>query len=392
MRWWIVVLLFTTRVGLGFQFQTLGSVSGDVARAFGFDYATIGSLIGAFMLPGLVLSLPAGLAGRYLSDRVLVSVGLGFVALGGAIAAGADGYLGLGAGRMVCGIGFVISTIYFAKMVADWFAGKELATAMGAVVMSWPVGIAMGQIGHEWIAATISWRTAFVVASLYCAAAAIAIAFLYRSPEAARPAAPATNVAFLTRRETALTLVSALVWALFNAAYVVYLSFAPLTLVASGYEPLAAAAVISLASWIMIGSGAICGQIADRTRRPDAVLYVCMLAAAGSLALLSETELAVALSLVFGLVGMAPAGVIMALSGEAMDPKRRAFGMGVFFSIYFVVVAPAPAIAGWIYDRTGDPYHAIIFAIALFGLTAVANAAFRILQRATHPMASSAAT
>ncbi len=46
-----------------------------------------------------------------------------------------------------------------------------------------------------------------------------------------------------------------------------------------------------------------------------------------SLALLGETHLAVLLSLAFGLIGMAPAGVIMALTGEdighAITDQRR---------------------------------------------------------------------
>jgi hypothetical protein len=52
-------------------------------------------------------------------------------------------------------------------------------------------------------------------------------------------------------------------------------------------------------------------------------------------------SLAVVLSLAFGLLGMASAGVIMALTSEAMSPQRRAFGMGVFFSFYFVLMTAA---------------------------------------------------
>jgi cyanate permease len=171
------------------------------------------------------------------------------------------------------------------------------------------------------------------------------------------------------------------VWALFNAGYVVYLSFAPRLLMAGGYGAVEAAATISLASWVMIVSGAACGQIADRTRNPDMVLYLCMMVAMGSLLLLPHTSFAIALSLAFGLVGMAPAGVIMALTGEAMSANRRAFGMGVFFSSYFVIVAPAPAIAGWLYDHSRNSYWPILFAVVLFGMTAAANLAFRRTQK-----------
>ena len=61
--------------------------------------------------------------------------------------------------------------------------------------------------------------------------------------------------------------------------------------------------------------------------------------------------------------------------------SNSAFGMGVFLSAYYVVTAPAPAIAGWLFDRLGDPYVPILFAIAMFGLTLAANFAFRFAQR-----------
>ena len=83
----------------------------------------------------------------------------------------------------------------------------------------------------------------------------------------------------------------------------------------------------------------------------------------------------------FGLMGMAPAGVIMALTADAIKPENRAVGMGVFFSVYFLVQAPAPAIAGWLYDQTADAFWPILFAISLFFCTAVANFVFRLVQK-----------
>ncbi len=140
-----------------------------------------------------------------------------------------------------------------------------------------------------------------------------------------------------------LTLLAATVWGLYNAGYIVYLSFAPRVLMAGGYGPAQAAAIISLASWVMILSGPIGGRLADRSGRGALMLYVCTAVGIASLLLLQHTALAVLLSLLFGLFGGAPAGVIMALTGEAMAPQRRAFGMGVFFSFYFVLHDTGPA-------------------------------------------------
>jgi len=380
MRWAVLGLLFVARIGLGFQFQTMGSVSSEVVEDLGLNYAEIGSLIGLFMVPGMFLAFPAGLAGRFISDRFIVGLGLLTLGAGGGLASIAESYELLAAARLICGAGFVFSTIFFTKIVADLFAGKELATAMSALVMSWPFGIAMGQIGHGWLAANYNWQWAFVVASAYCVISALLVMTFCRGA----PGAVKQTGGFrftLSRNEIFLTVVASFVWALFNAGYVVYLSFAPAVLVAGGHNMVSALSVISLASWLMIFSGIVCGVIADRSGKADLVLYVCMAAAIVALLILFVTPLAIPSSLLFGLMGMAPAGVIMALSAQAMKPGNRAVGMGLFFTIYFLVQAPAPAIAGWLYDLSTDELWPMLFAATLFLFTAIANFTFGIAKK-----------
>lgn len=380
MRWKILALLFFARIGLGFQFQTMGSVSSKVATELGLNYTEIGSLIGLFMLPGMFLAIPAGFAGRFMSDRFIVGLGLLILGAGGGLASLAESFALLGAGRIICGVGFVLSNIFFAKIIADWFDGKEMASAMSILVMAWPFGIAMGQIGHGWLAVSFDWRLAFVVASIYCIISGVLVTvFCREAPAAIKP--KGSYKFSLSRNEVLLTLIASVVWGLFNAGYVVYLSFAPRVLEAGGYNTVSALGVISIASWIMIFSGAVCGQIADRTGKPDVVLYVCMAAAVLALAILLIIPFAIPSSLLFGLLGMAPAGVIMALTASAMKPENRAVGMGLFFTGYFVIQVPAPTIAGWLFDKTSDAFWPITFAIILFAGTALANACFRIAQR-----------
>ncbi len=379
-RWSVLALLFACRASLGFQFQTLGSTADPLVAQFGFGYTQVGTLIGLFMLPGLLLSVPAGWAGRYASDRSLVTAGLLLMALGGGVAALAQGVGQLALARLVTGAGFVFSTVYFTKMVVDWFAGLELATALGILVMSWPFGIAAGQVGHAWLAATFNWRAAFIAASACSVAAAALVWWAYRpAPAIAAPAGPAATG--LSRDEWLLTLVAAATWGLFNAGYVIYLSFAPKVLVAEGMDATQAATVISLASWVMIFSVTLVGRIADRTGRHATVLCVCLAVGAASLLLLRHGDWAVALSLVFGLIGAAPAGIVMSLTAQSMAPQRRALGMGVFFSFYFVIMTVAPPVAGWLFDQTGQAFSAIVLAAGLFLATGVCHVGFGALKR-----------
>jgi MFS family permease len=379
-RWSILAVLFAVRATMAFQFQSVAAVAPLLGHDFGVSLADIGILIGLYFAPGAVIALPGGTIGRRFGDKTTVLAGLVLMLVGGLVMTFATTWNGQIVGRLVSGTGGVLLNVQMTKMVTDWFAGREIATAMAILVMSWPFGIAMGQIGHAWLATAVGWQWAFAAASLYCLVGAGLVMAAYRPP----PPAAATSTAITTgllRREWILVVVAALVWGFFNAAYIVYLSFASRVLVAGGYGPFEAAAVISLASWVMIISATVCGQIADRTGKSDAILYTCLVVAMLSLALLPQTRFAIPLTLAFGLIGMAPAGLIMALTGQAMAPERRAFGMGIFFSIFFLFTAPTPTIAGWLYDLSGDPFWPILFAVAMFALTMVANFGFRVAQR-----------
>ena len=384
MRWRILGLLFAARVGLGLQFQTMGAVGGKLSDAFGLENAQIGLMIGLFMAPGLFMALPAGFSGRFASDRTLAGLGLLFLALGGAVTSLADGPGVIGLGRVLAGAGFLFATLYFTKMVADWFEGREIATAMSILVMSWPFGIAMGQVGHTWLAGLFGWRAPFAVASVYCLLAALAVFTLYRAPHDLRVPV-AGRIRGLLPREWGLILCAGIAWGVFNAGYVVYLSFGPAMLEAQGMTLLAAASVISVGSWLMIVSGAICGQIADRFGHREVILAVCMSGAVLSLMLLGRPGAGLAASLIFGLVGMAPAGVIIALAGQAVAPDRRALGMGVFFTVYYAIMAASPPIAGWILDRTGAPDDAILFGVVLFALVVPVAVLFQVLKTRARP-------
>ena len=107
--------------------------------------------------------------------------------------------------------------------------------------MSWPFGIAMGQVGHGWLEATQGWRAPFIAASLYCLAGAIAVLVAYRPPRGADGGRCGTVGPSHVARMDGSPSSPPLAWATFNAGYVIYLSFAPRVLVAGGFGAFEAA-------------------------------------------------------------------------------------------------------------------------------------------------------
>ena len=110
---------------------------------FGVGLADIGFLIGLYFTPGVALSLPGGAIGQKFGDKAHGARG----AVADADRRSCDGvfeFLELQfAGRLIAGAGGVLLNVQMTKMVADWFAGKEIATAMAIFVNSWPAGVAL---------------------------------------------------------------------------------------------------------------------------------------------------------------------------------------------------------------------------------------------------------
>lgn len=381
MRWKILLLLFITRLSLGIQFQTMASTGDYIFFDLGLSFTAIGTLIGLFMLPGMFLALPAGLLGRYVSDRLLTSIGLVLLGLGGLIIAFGSTYDQLALGRLCCGAGFVVTNIYFTKMTADWFTSNELGTAISALVMSYPAGIALGQIGYEWLAEAHGWQSAFFIASAYCFLAGGAVMALYRSPSTVGLPQAGGKLTVLTLNEFILTTLASLAWGFLNAGYVVYLSFGPKALITRGVGALEAATIVSLASWVMIFSGIFVGYVADRIGRNIILIYLGVAVGVGAILLTSQPGYAILASLALGIFGFGPGGLVMALSNSAMAPARRAFGMGYFFSLYFLMVSLAPMIAGWLFERTNDAFTPLVFGAGTFAMIIPTVFVFALVRR-----------
>ena len=145
-RWVILAVLFLARLTMAFQFQSVAALSPLLVEDFGVGLADIGFLIGLYFAPGIVFALPGGAIAARFGDKRVVGLGMVLMLAGGAMIAMTESWNVLTVGRLVVGVGGVILNVVTTKMVVDWFAGKELSTAMAIFINSWPVGIALALV------------------------------------------------------------------------------------------------------------------------------------------------------------------------------------------------------------------------------------------------------
>lgn len=378
-HWRALAVLTFARVSMGFQFQSLASAALPLTREMGLAYADIGFLIGLYMLPGVVLAIPGGALGRWFGDKRAVLFGLGLMIAGGVLQAVAPAYGVLLAGRLVAGIGGVILNVVMTKMVADWFAGRQIVLAMAVFVNSYPVGVGLALLSLSGLAASQGWRTAIGVTPVIASIAFLTVAFAYRSHDNDRPRLATTGRrAPIPTADAVMALLAGALWGLFNGAIVIMLGFAPLLLISRGAAS-GASGLVAMSVWLFAVSIPLGGVVAERWGRPGTLLVVGLVGSAISqMALPFGPPLP--LLILTGIAAGLPVGVIMSLCSRVLRPEHRAVGMGLFYTCMYLGHAGVPPVAGWLRDISGSPAAPVMFEGALYLVMVPLYGAFRLLH------------
>jgi predicted MFS family arabinose efflux permease len=381
-RWFMLALLFLARTAMGLQFQTVGSVGPILVDALAVEYAAIGTLIGLYLLPGVFMALPGGLIGGRFGAKHGVVAGLALMVIGGVIMGASAWFPVVALGRLLSGTGAVLMNVLLTKMVADWFMGREIATAMALLVTSWPVGIALGLVGFVPLATWLGWPAVMHLSALASLPCLLAVAVFYRDPPNAGAVPQAKLELKLSAREWALVSAAGLVWATYNVGYILLISFLPGHLARHGYGLTEANALVSWLGWCLIVFVPVGGHLADRLGRPNLVMAAGFVVAGFGAAILASNAFAVIPT--FAVVAIAiglPAGPIMTLPAMAVALQHRATGMGIYFTWYYALMASFPALAGLARDMTHESGTPVYFAAAMMAAALAGIAAFRLIAR-----------
>jgi hypothetical protein len=133
---------------------------------------------------------PGAIGNRY-GDKAVVLVGLALMTCGDLTMAFSSAWALQIGGRLLAGVGGVLLNVLMSKMVTDWFADKEIATAMGIFVNSWIVGIALALVVLPPIAVRDGISSAFIVVTVLVIVSMAVLAVYYRAPPSSQPVDPA---------------------------------------------------------------------------------------------------------------------------------------------------------------------------------------------------------
>jgi MFS family permease len=378
-RWLILAVLFIARFALGYQFQSAGSVAPFLIKDLGIDYAQVGLLIGAFMLPGAAISVPSGFLSRRFGDKNVVVAGMALMIVGGVLTGAGETYAALLVGRVLSGVGGTVLVVVMLKMMIDWFAKRDLFFGMAVFIIGWPIGIAAAQASQSRVAELHSWQTVFYATAALVAVSLLLMLLFYRLPPWAQSQATAARRR-LTPSEIRMACLTGAIWMFLNGAYLTVLSFGPSELIERGMTIPAADTVVSVTSWMFIVALPLGGYVANRYNAPDAVMAGGLIA---SIVLGAYLPLSPAPLLSFALFGFALAlatPVVAALPARVLAPEMRGPGFGIYYLWYFGGMPILIALAGLLRDATGSAKAALGFAVAMLVGGALLLAVLRFAQ------------
>lgn len=249
-RWTILAALFVARAAFAVQFESVAAVAPQVSQSLGASLADIGILIGLYFAPGVLLALPGGTIGRRYGDKATVLAGLLMMLAGEILMTASASWSMQIAGRLIAGTGGILLSVLMTKMVADWFTGREIATAMAIFVNSWPAGIAIALMLLPAIGETFGlYAVNLAVAGLILIGLGF-IAFVYRAPDA--PVSVEGERGSLTTKTIYAVIVAGSIWCLYNIGFAMIFSFGPSMLVERGWSSTAAGSTISIVLWLAV--------------------------------------------------------------------------------------------------------------------------------------------
>jgi len=366
--------------------------------------AQAGGLATANLVGYLVLSLIGGaLAARY-GPRLVITAGLGVVAVGMLLTGGAAGFAGAAWWRMVTGIGSGASNVPVMGLMSAWFVPRRRGLATGIAVTGSSVGlIALGSVVPGLLTRYQGdgWRACWLLFAVGAGGLTILAGLVLRDHPSAlglRPfgeraedlPAPAASgrVPWSEVYGSAHMWHIGVVYAAFGFSYIIYMTFFAKYLIAEGgYAPPAAGRLFMLMGWISLLCG-LWGPVSDAIgrRRALAIVYLLQAASFGLFALWPAPPGPVLSAVLFGLTAWSIPAIMAAACGDLLGPRLAPAGLGFVTLFFGIGQAAGPSVAGLLADAA----HSFRPAFLLAAGAALLGAVGSLLLRSTQPRPSAA--
>ncbi|MBB3193466.1 MFS transporter [Roseateles terrae] len=396
--WWICALVAAALYGNYYVYDSIGPVADALQAQRGFSDTQVGLLNAVYSLPNVVLILLGGvLVDRFGAAKVTLGTA-GICLLGALLTALSPNFEGMVAGRLLFGIGaetFGISTL---AVLAEYFAGSNVAFTMGLALSLGRLGSYSTDMSPTWFphAYAQGWQPPLLIAAAMAAASFAAAAAYWwidrRVSAAAKHTAEKQAQPFVWRdllhfgKAYWYLLILCVLW------YSVILAFRSTFSIkyfqhVHGLDLAAAGEMNSYVFLAAVFATPAFGWLCDRVGRyaPFLAFGAVLLPISLAVMALSRSGLWVSTALIGVSFSLVPA-VMWPLASKVVAPNRFGTAIGLMWVVQNAGIGGANLVAGWLNTRAGasaqNPagYNDMMW---FFGICSVIGAVFALVLWAT---------
>ena len=366
-RWIILIVAYICMLTFAFTLQFLPPILSLIIEDMKFTHTQAGLLMSLFALPTIFLSILAG----SLSDR-LGPLRVGVISLILAIAGTllfviSNSFIYIALGRVISGIGAATIAIVAAQIIAQWFRGREVGTAMGIYNTAMPVGTIICYTAFGNIGQSLGWRMPIFISIIICLAGLITLIILYK-PAPEKPThttrlkeeKPAGFLSSLREIGLPIWLIG-ICWMWFNAAFMSFSTFGPDFFVSKDYSITAAGFLVSLLMWGSLCMSPIIGRLVDKVNNHEIFIAAGGMISALAIYLITRTTNYLYPMILMSLsVAFVPAPVF-SFPSKILKPQLLGLVFGILFTFSSIGMFLGPFAAGMVRDKTGSYETTFVF-------------------------------
>ena len=373
-NWPAVWAIFSGGLVAGAYMTKVAPALPGLRDELGLTLVESGLIATTFNLMGMLVGMIAGVLCDRFGHKRLALAGLAVLAGGGALGAGASGFVSLLLSRFLEGVGF-IAFVVSAVVLMNASAGnpRDRAKALGLWSSYMPTGGTIALLAAPWLISAWGWRGLWMVFALGAVAAALALARFSPASKYGQVSSMRLVAESLMSRGN---LAMALLFAFYVAQWTSIMVWLP-TFLVDEHRLSAGAAALATALYVLINApGNLAGGwlLARGVPRGTLVVTGALIAALCEVGMLADVLPPAAryvLVLAFSFsAGVIPASVFSGLPVHARTPQHIGTGNGIVMQASQVGQFLAPLALAWIATRFG--WHANLWALLVFAAGAVA--------------------
>ena len=372
-NWPAVWAIFSGGLVAGAYMTKVAPALPGLRDELGLTLVESGLIATTFNLMGMLVGMIAGVLCDRFGHKRLALAGLAVLAGGGALGAGASGFVSLLLSRFLEGVGF-IAFVVSAVVLMNASAGnpRDRAKALGLWSSYMPTGGTIALLAAPWLISAWGWRGLWMVFALGAVAAALALARFSPASKYGQVSSMRLVAESLMSRGN---LAMALLFAFYVAQWTSIMVWLP-TFLVDEHRLSAGAAALATALYVLINApGNLAGGwlLARGVPRGTLVVTGALIAALCEVGMLADVLPPAAryvLVLAFSFsAGVIPASVFSGLPVHARTPQHIGTGNGIVMQASQVGQFLAPLALAWIATQFG--WHANLWALLAFAAGAV---------------------